>query len=218
MAVTDQEVFSWVQALMIEPRDGGATWPSGLWTVDEVLAIANEAQNEFLKETGLLLSLAQEPLAAGAQRVALPDDLVILDSVAFDDFQGSIRTLQRADGYQADAGFSSPAQSWEVNPLPGRRPLAYTVGETPNLQIQIMPPSGVGGMLNYLYVALPTILTGAGVALSVPDEFACPILWRIIEKMLSKIGRGASDERAQYASSWWRMGVAATKVMLQGWL
>lgn len=216
--VTDQEILSWIQALMIEPRDGGATWPSGLWTVDEVLAYANEAQDEFLKETGLVLTPETQALGAGVQRVPLPDDLVILDSVAFDDFQGSIRNVPRADGFQADAGFASPTSAWETNPLPDRRPLAYTVGETPNLQLQVMPVSGVGGMLHLLYVALGTQLTGLGVTFSVPDEFVCPIQWRIITKMLSKIGRGAADERAQYAESWWRMGVAATKVMLMGWL
>lgn len=218
MAVTDQEILSWIQALMIEPRNGGASWASGLWTVDEVITYANEAQDEFLKETGLILTPATQALPAGVPRVALPVDLITLDSVAFDDFQGSIRNVPRADGYQADAAFTSPGQSWETNPLPDRRPLAYTIGETPNLQLQVMPPSGVGGLLHYLYVALGTALTGAGVSFSVPADFTCVIQWRIITKMLSKIGRGAADERAQYAESWWRMGVAATKVMLQGWV
>lgn len=218
MAVTDQEILSWIQALMIEPRNGGATWPSGLWTTAEVLAYANEAQDEFLKETGLVLTPATKALPANVLRVGVPADYVIMDSVAFDDFQGSIRNVPRADGYQADAGFSSPAASWQTNPLPDRRPLAYTVGELPTLQLQVMPPSGVGGTLHYLYVALGTALTGVGVAFSVPPDFTPVIQWRIISKMLSKIGRGASDERAQYADGWWRMGIAATKVMLQGWV
>lgn len=215
---TDQEILSWIQSLMIEPRDGGATWASGLWTPAEVIGYANEAQDEFLKETGLILTPATQGLPAGSLRVPLPTDLVALDSVAFDDFQGVIRNVPRADGYQADAAFSSRGQAWENNPLPDRRPLAYTVGELPSLQLQVMPTSGVGGLLHYLYVALGTHLTGLGVSFSVPAMFTPTIQWRIITKMLTKIGRGAADERAKYAESWWRMGVAATKVMLQGWI
>jgi hypothetical protein len=81
-----------------------------------------------------------------------------------------------------------------------------------------MPPAGVAGTLHLLYTALGTALTGAGVAFSVPDEFVPIIQYRVIEKMLSKIGRGASDERAQHAASMWKLGLAATKVMMQGWL
>ncbi len=217
---TDTEILSWTQALMIEPRDGGGTWPSGLWTVAEIGAFFNEAQTEFLKETGIILTSGTQGLAANTQRTSLPSDMILMESVAFDDFQGFIRNVPRADGYQADAAFTSPSTSWETNPLPDRRPLSYTIGETPSLQIQVMPPAGVGGMLHYLYVAVGAVLAKQGSTenFAVPDEFVHIIQWRVIEKMLSKIGRGAADERAQYAADRWNLGIAATRVRLEGWV
>ncbi len=72
--MTDQEMLTAVQYCLMEPPDNGATYPSGLWTTDEVLAAFNERQNRLLKMSRFQVGSANITATIGVHRYALPED------------------------------------------------------------------------------------------------------------------------------------------------
>ena len=72
--MTDQELLSQIQSALFEPDDAGLTFPSGLWTRDEVLAAMNERQNRFLKSTLTWVGIANLTATIGVRVYQLPQD------------------------------------------------------------------------------------------------------------------------------------------------
>jgi hypothetical protein len=93
----------------------------------------------------------------------------------------------------------------------------YTESEIPTLQIQVMPAPSDAGILWALFVALSTTLTGLGVNLTVPDEFAPAVKYGTLADMLNKVGRALDRGRAAAAEQRYQEGVAAARLIIQGW-
>jgi hypothetical protein len=211
MSITDQQLLGEIQEAMIEPNDGGATWPSQLWTASEVLSYLNNRQNQFLRDTGLLISRAQIPTTPNVLRQPLPSDTMILQDLSWEASNGDWSEVPRADTWEADNSLNN----WPYNMIP--IPQMYTDSELPTLQVQIMPAPSDAGVLWALYVAITTTLTGSGTALDIPDEFTPAVKWGTVADMLSKVGRALDRGRAALAESRYQEGVAAAIVMIEGW-
>lgn len=208
MAVTDQQLLNDIQYVVIEPPNNGATWPSTLWTLSEVLGYANERQNRLMKETGLVTSLASITAnASTGNRFTLPADWVSTVRAAWKDashWQG----MQRTDTWQADYGLTT----WET--VAGT-PKMYMDAETPTLQIQVAPAPSINGTIEIVYVALTTTLDQSGINLTVPDEFAPYIKWGILADMLSKVlGRQHDFDRAKYCEERFQEGILLAQVLV----
>lgn len=208
---TDQEILSECQLALLEPADGGATFPSGLWTPAEVLATANEVQHQFLKDTGCLLTPAFIPGVPAVKRYDLPADWIQTGDVAWEDAEGNILGLPKGDDVEADLG----VPEWETQSQP--TPKLWTDASQPTLQIQIMPASNDLGRLWLLYVALGTTLTGLGVPLTVPENATPYVKWGILGKLLRKVGRAMDVEKAEYCEFRYQEGVAGVGALLAGW-
>src|SRR6185436_9652912 len=104
MSTLDQDLLNEIQYAVVEPPDGGGSWPSGLWRRDEVLSALNYSQDQFLKETLSLLKVATlSPLLLGVARVALPTDWLRTMTVVWEgNVSGIRRELQRSDVFEAD--------------------------------------------------------------------------------------------------------------------
>lgn len=215
MAVTDQNVLNEIQAHMVEGvQDGGTSWPSGLWTVAEVIAYANQRQYRFLKETSCVLKRATLVTVPSVQRHPLPTDWIVTRRLVFRS-SGSpavFTEVPRGDGFEAD----HLLLDWPFNSA--SVPRLYMDSEIPNLFIQTAPSVNVSGLLQILYTALSTLLSNTGVAFTVPDEFTPAVKWGTMADMLWKSGRAHDPERAGYCEARWQEGVAAANVMLAGWL
>lgn len=211
MALTDQSVLGEIQVHLLEPNDSGATWPSGLWATDEVLALVNQRQYDFLKRTALILTRATIPTIPQEHRQALPSDWIMTQRVVWLDGSGNFTEIPRSDGWEADHAIPTWPNTTATQPA------LYTDGESQTLTLEIMPAASQPGSLQILYVALSTQLTGAGVTFTVPDEFVPAIKWGVIADMLGKVGRAFDPQRAQYAESRYEEGVQAAKIMLAGW-
>lgn len=208
MAVTDQQLLNECQYAVIEPPDNGATWPSGLWTLAEVLGYANQRQWYFLKETGIVTTTASITANAGTgNRFSLPTDWIGTVRAAWKDashWQG----LQRSDTWQADHGMDT----WEAT---AGTPKLYMDAETPTLGIQIAPKPVINGTVEVLYVALSTTLDRSGIALTVPDEFAPYIKWGVLADMLSKVlGRQQDMTRAAYCEERFQEGITLAQCLI----
>lgn len=196
---------------MVEPNDGGATFPSQMWTAAEVLNYLNNRQNQFLRDTGLLISRAVLATTPNVLRQPLPADCMFLQRIIWRSSAGVWNEVPRSDTWEADYALNA----WPYTMEP--RPKMYTDGEIPTLQIQIMPAASDAGLLYALYVALGTTLSGLGVTFTVPDECVPAVKYGTLADMLSKVGRALDRGRATAAELHYQEGVEAVRVILQGW-
>lgn len=212
MSTTDQALFSNIQTALIEPPNGGQSWPSGLWTRDEVIGASNQRQHRFLHDTLLLVGISSAlPVIIGQHRVNLPADWLRTVSVVWTGNDGTVRELPRADSFEADCIIPT----WEATNT--NAPLVYSEYETPTLQIQIAPAPSVAGSLQLLYVPIGTELNGNGELLVVPDELEHGIRYGALADLLSKDGRGKDPVRAKYCEDRFDLAIELTRIILKGW-
>lgn len=209
----DQALLTDLQYTLVETPDGGASWGSGLWTRDEVVNVLTQRQNRLLKETLLLVTLASPNLTVniGDHRIALPVDHLRTISAVWRGNDGTVRELLRADSFEADHAISTWESTNTVSPL------VYMDYDPLTLQIQIAPAPSVAGTIELLYVANGTVLTGNGVALTVPDEWAHVVKYGSLADLLSKDGRGKDASRAAYSEQRFQLGIDLARLILEGW-
>src|SRR5260221_3523646 len=101
MAVLDQEVLSEIQGALIEPEAAGASWASGLWTVNDVIEYMDERQRDFLKETFCLVTPATLTTIPNVLRHPLPQDWIATYDVQWHTPEGVFKELPRSDSFEA---------------------------------------------------------------------------------------------------------------------
>jgi len=221
--VTDKDIFTELKYALIAPDPTVVnTWDDSLlWSHDEILELLKQRQAKFLLLTGCTMSRTTIGGTPHVYRFSLPGDTALLryvywKSVGIANLHASrwYTELVRGDSFQADHGdsdWASDAQS---------RPTLYMDAEVPTLQVQIAPPASALGVLELVYVpmgaTLGTVLSGAGTALSVPQECAPAIKYGVLADMLLKLGRAQDQHRAQAALERWEEGVEATRLLLEG--
>lgn len=209
--VTDQDLGSALQQMLIEEPDGGQTWLSDLWTRDEVFNIANQRQDRLCLDTLLLVGIANLPVIIGQHRVTLPDDWLRTMDLVWFGTDGTVRELGRSDSYEADHAIPT----WELTNQ--TYPLVYLEDETPLLEIEIAPAPTVAGLLQLLYIPTGVQLTGNGDQLVVPDELEHAVRYGTLADLLAKDGRGRDPARAAYCEQRFQLAVELTKIILKGW-
>lgn len=215
MPRTDQQILTVLQYAAMESPDLGATWPSGLWTREEVLAYLNERQNRFLKATLIQLGVTQtdnlNPIPARQSIIPLPPDWIATVSVYWTGSDGTTRELVRADSFEADHG--DPL--WTTT---AGTPLFYLDYAQPTLQLRIGPIPDQPGLINLLYVPMAEALTGDGdVNAQLPDEFVDAALkYGPLADMFTKDGRGKNPEKAAYCEDRFHLGIEAAAIILAG--
>lgn len=214
MAITDQKVLGELQDIMVEPNDGGLTWPSGLWTTAEVLGYLNERQRWFLQVTQAILSRSTQGIVPAVPRQTLPQTWIATRRIAFLPV-GAGQTYQAlSPGDQFEMDQFTP--TWATSPA--TRPTLYSDADPQTLEVVMLPPSIGNGTLHLLLVSQPTPLTGLGVAFSVPDEFVPTIKWGTASDMWSKVGRAQDAIRAKVAEDLWDTGLETAKALMGGFM
>lgn len=214
MAITDQTILSQIQRVTLEGSgDGGATWPSGMWTQVEVLGYLNQRQNRFLAATGLFWTYLETNITINQANQANPSGWIATVFIAYKTGAGLYQELPKLDALELDlvvptwpgASAASPRGYYEVD------------GDT--LTTYVAPiPTAAGSALERYYIALGTTLTAAGVNFSISDEFVPTIKYGALADMFSKVGPAANPILAAAAEERWEEGVELGKVMAQeGW-
>lgn len=207
----DQELLTELQFAMLEPPDGGQTWPSEVWTRDEVIGQLNGAIWGWLRETHALVLRVELPaLAASLGVVALPADWLATGTLVWRDAAGVRTPLGPVDRFEGDLALPT----WETTP---GSPLGYDEFEDDTLTLKLVPIPAADGTLELIYVARPTAVQGAGGTLPVPEEFCSGIKYGTLEGMLSKVGRLTDPTRATYCRRRYDLTVMLTKILLGGW-
>ncbi len=209
----DQDLLTSLQYATIEPPDGGAAWPSGLWSRDEVLSYLNQRQDKLLKLSLIHVKTSPAIPVLALQRVIdLPIDWAATVSVVWTGDDGQIRELQRTDTFGLDHADATLGRIATAS-----LPLVYMDFDNETLKVEISPgPTGAGN-LSVLYVPVGTVLTGNGVSLTVPDELESSVKYGVLADMLGKDGRGRDQARAEYGAQRFQFGVDVARIILEGW-
>lgn len=214
MAVTDQTILSEIQRVTLEGAgDGGATWPSLMWTQAEVLGYLNQRQNRFLAAVGLYWTITETAITTGQANQPNPSSWVATIFVGYKTSGGLYRELPKLDALELD--FLD--RSW-----PGASsltPHGYYEIDGNTLTTFVAPiPTDVGSALERYYVALGTALTAAGVNFSVSDEFVPTLKYGCLADMFGKVGPAANPPLAEACEERWTEGVELGKLMAtEGW-
>lgn len=173
----DTAVLGLIQRLLLEPDDGGRSWPSGLWDREDVLAAFNDAQMQFVRQTGILRGWMQVAYPANSEIVALPS---------------GIQEILHADVFQEGRWRPCPPGTRrEVDALLDRTPgwpLVCCHEEPGTAQLLLAPQPRVGGELHLLVLTAPQRSTGSGDPVSVGDLWIPFLIAGTLARMFSKPG------------------------------
>ncbi len=214
MSTTDQALLTKVQYAVLEPADGGVTFPSGLWTPAEVLAYLNAQQDRLLKATAIHAGIsAPVPILAGQSRFALPADWIATLGVTWIGSDGTIVSLTRSDVFETDHGKPSWVATRDT-------PVVYLDYAAPTLQMDLAPAPLIAGTVELIYVPQGPDMDGTGAdTLVVPDEFAMPVIaYGVLANMWGKDGRGKNPTLAGYAAERFDLGVELARIIMAGYV
>lgn len=210
------ELLNEIQYHLMEEPNGGASFNSGLWSVAEVLAYLNNRISRFLMETGCMQFRITQPVTPfPAEFENLPEDLIDLRRLAFDDGFGDINGLARGDSLQADLSSATP---WEVSG--SGTPSFYTQIPEESLEIRLVPnpgqnaPGDPPALLDIIYVKDFPAVTNDCSIMPIPDEWSAFVKWGVIADMLAKEGEANDPKRAQYAEQRYQDGVQLARLYI----
>lgn len=207
----DQALLTGLQYALVEPPDGGSSWPSGLWTRDEVLHAVNTRMRQLLRDTQAIATYVEIPVPAATNPITLPSDWVASLAAVWRYTASGVRSpIGTADMFEADL----MAPTWETTPA---TPIGFLDEDQGTLTARLAPIPDLDGVVELLYVALPTQATGADILLSLPDEFLDGIKYGALADLLGKIGRGNDPTRAAYAQERFEQSELAIEIILGGW-
>jgi hypothetical protein len=220
----DTECLNTMQARTLEPQNNGASLTSTQWALADFINALNQAQNEWLRDTGCVVKHVgyEAPgvntgiaVVPGTEAVGLPQDSIDILRAAWITYDvnnpvlpATVTDLPRDDAWSLD----NLQSQWEENDA--NPPEEYTESISPVQQIYLaFPPSDIGS-LDLLYVAIGAVLSNTGVALSVPDIGVSAVQWRSLELLLRKVGEAEDSTRADYCQQKYLEDVALAKAML----
>ena len=214
IVLTDRGLLNELQYVLIEPPDGGDTWPSLVWTREEVLDAVNAGARALCRDTHLRVTRTEINVLAGTTAIALPSDWLATAHLVWRGLTGTRTPLGPVDGFEGD--LAQPG--WETT---HGLPLGYADLDGPTLTLRLCPTPNADGTLELLYIALPPLidpaLGGGAVALPLAPEFTSALKYAALGTLLRKVGRLLDDERARYAERRYALTETAATILLGGW-
>lgn len=206
----DQDLLSELQYALLEPPNGGASWPSELWQRGDVLAGVDAALRALLRDTQLVVTRVEIPVLANALTVALPTDWMVTAMLVWRAVNNTRTPLGPVDSFEGDLALPS----WET--VPGL-PVGYADEAGATLTLQLVPTPAATGTVELLYVARPAVTSGEGVVLPIPDEFVSGIKYYTLGWLLTQVGRAMDPERAAYCDRRYQITQIAADIIMGGW-
>jgi hypothetical protein len=210
----DRALLDELQYVLIEPPDGGDTWPSLIWTRGEVLDAVNAGVRALVRATHLVVTRVELPVAALARVIPLPADWLATAHPVWRDAATLVRTpLGPVDAFEGD--LATPG--WETTP---GLPLGYADLDGPSRTLRLLPTPAAAGTIELLYIATPPLvappLGGGPTPLPLAPEFTSGLKYAALGTLLRKVGRLMDDERAHYAERRYELTETAAAILLGG--
>jgi len=212
MSVLYTTIYSQIQRVTLENAgDGGATWPSGMWTVNEVVNALHAREDRFLAATDLIWTRLETAITTGQADQAAPADWIATIFIALKSSAGLYRELSKMDTLELDYIRSTwPGTS-------SATPLGYYESDGATLTTYVAPiPTDPGSALERYYVAKGD---PNGTTSVVPDEFTPMLKYGILADLLNKVGQASNPTLAAACEERWQEGLAMGQLMAtEGWL
>ena len=211
----DRDLVSELQLHLLEPAQdwtSGSSWTgTEMFSMEDLQEAVQRRLNQFLLETGQIVSESKLSVGAGVSRVSLPDTVADVRRAAWVEMDGADETtysnLWRADDFQ----LSQFAVGINLTP---ELPQVYSVATMPETEIKLSPPTNAPGKLHLLTIDSGTPLdVTIGVPLGILDDFAHIVKWGAMADLLGRDGPAKDEERAIYCQQRWEAGVLIAGMM-----
>jgi hypothetical protein len=218
--VTDQQLIGMIEYQLLEPYSVASWTGSEMFTLDGVTQALQRRLNQFLVETGIILTHGTQAVAGGGNgQIVLPDTVVdVVRACWIDQATGTASPVWKSDTWAA----RSYAPAWNLNPA---TPKNFSIISTPVLTFQLIPPPANAGTLDYLAVQSGPVLNPsvAPTVLGIPDDFAWVVKMGALADLLGHDGPARDPNRSAYCEKRWEDGcelarqyATAIQAQLQG--
>lgn len=206
----DQELLEELQYALLEPPDGGQSWPSDVWTRDDVLDAVNQGCRQIVRDTLAITTWLEQTVLPNALSVSMPADWMTTAHLVFRTFPQQTRMpLTRVDALEADCA----TPGWEATV---GAPIGYCDLDTNTLELRLVPTPTSLGVLENLYVAVPAAVNGNGLTVPVPDELLSGVKYSALGTLLRAVTRLQDEERARYCDERYQITALATELLVAG--
>jgi len=209
MSRLDSDLITEMQDALIETRNA-SSMTTDIWTLDELVDSLNDRQASFLRQTGCILTRESITGYIGVHRYEPASNSVGIRRLVW---------VRRSDGDRHPVHRATTWESDNRNPtwMRGRavtRPRIFGETLTPADAFEVFEAPNEVGSFDALYVGISSALTGAGVALTVPDDFAHYIKWGVLADLLLKRGQPEDRARAAYCEARFEEGIELAKLFM----
>lgn len=213
--VTDADLVVAIEYALLEPASASIWDGSDMFTLADVVAAIQRRRDQFLLETGIVLTHTTSvvtPTTNGRQ--PLDQTVMTVRRVALQNVDG-VTPLHREDVW----GFTQFAQRWPQQPgRPPATPFGYSVGETPPLVLQIVPPLSDRCVMDLVTVSKgPALDPVTRVPLGIPDDWTWVVKYGALADLLSTDGLPLDLGRVAYCEARWQQGVQLARTSSIVW-
>lgn len=210
-SVFDTDLIKQIEYYLLEPPTSSQWTGSSQFTLDQISQALQKRINQFLLDTGCVLTRPVFPnVTATVGRVPLLDLTLAVRRAAFVDstplapLPPIYSTLWRQDEFSATA-FKTGWLNTPTTP-----PSSYSLAASPPDTLQLIPPPSNNGQLDLLIVQSGPNLApfAAPTLLGVPDDFSQYVMWGALADLLSADGQARDFTRAAYCTQRYAEGVA----------
>ncbi len=204
--VTDQQLVASIEYSLLEPATYTAWTGTTQFTLSDVVNALERRRNQFLVETGAVLTNYTQNVAPPfAGRVAISSSVIDVRRLAWQTTGNYYYPLWREDEWAMD----TLLQNW---PGTSGTPSVYSVSVVPPFTIQLAAPPMDTGTLNLIVVSAgATLDPTVGVSMGIPDDYAWVVKWGALADLLGMSGPAADPLRAQYCEKRWEEGIQIAK-------
>lgn len=210
--VTDRDIIQQLQYALLENASSQTTWNgTEQFTYDDLVQAIVRRRNQFLADTGIVLTHSTQAVASPSiGRQALRDSVIDVRRASwvgaspFDYY----RTLWRED----ERALVLANSDWAST---SGTPICYSVMAPPPLQMQLAPAPVSSGRLDLVCVESGAALDPAtsATALGIPDDLTPAIKWGALADLLGIDGQSRDPARAAFAEQRYQQFVALARML-----
>lgn len=203
--VTNWDLVADLQYALLEPVAAGGTWTgTDQFTLDQLTQAIQRRRDQFLRETGLVLTRAVTTYAAppASGRIDLDEAVLSVRRAAWRPAATmALSSLQRTTEWAGS--------NWQPTWLTSTQsPFAYSVSVVPPITLQLMPPASGAGDLDLVSINNgDPLLSTLPSFLGIPDDWVYVVKYGALADLLSGDALALDSARADYCEQRWQQGL-----------
>lgn len=193
-AYTMGNICTEMQYHLMEPPNGtGGLDMTDQFSIDQFTSAIQRNRNEFTLDSSVPLAFVTSvPALNPSGRVSLDESVSRVMRASWKVAQSGIYyTLFRDDAW----GATAYKPTWNLNP---GTPNKYSMAETPEIQLQLIPPASAPGELNLICTQTIEMPVDDTTPLLLPDEYVQAVKWGAMYDLLNTDQPGYDAMRAKY--------------------